>query len=458
MIPGCRLLPCLDSVVSTIRCCVARSGGRCCTLCAGRWAACGRDDGCAAVWLGALLLLTLVRAITLCRYGRTAVVGRMPEKARIVLLAGLAASGVLWGAAAIWLMPDHDFAGQAIMCFFAAGMTAGAAASVNAVRLAFELFSAPLLLMLTAELALQDESAAYFMSVAVLVFAVIMFGVARSGRRQLEEARTLWLANRRLRIGLLRARYRAATARRRANALSAEMEQAEAQMANRSMVLATVSHELRTPLNAVIGFSDMIADEFYGSVGDPRYRSYAQDIRQSALHLRSLIEDLLTMSRWQVGRADLELETVPVKNACSEAMREFAMSHSQEASRLVRDVEPDDLAIHVDRRLVYQIVRNLIENALKFSDPGTPIRVEGRPEGADLARIRVVNHGPTIPQDKIDSILEPFVQGGGNAPRSGGVGLGLALVKQFAELLGGRIEVENREGEGVAVSVILPRP
>lgn len=409
-------------------------------------------------WFTGLTALTIVRAAVLWRYGRAAVVGRAPKFARTLLLIGVAASGVVWGLTALCLTPSDAFAVQVLLCFFAAGMSAGAASSINVVRFGFELFAAPMLFMLAVGLASVQAGPSAFMTVAIVVFGVIMFGVAATGRAQVEQAYALWLANRRLHLDLVEARRREIEAEELAQSLSHKTAEAEAAVQSSTMALAAVSHEIRTPLNAMIGFSEMIAEEHYGKIGDERYREYAQDILQSGVHLRTLIDDLLHLSSRRGGRGELDVEELLVADVCGEVAKEFAMSNPSAAARLVVDVSPAGLSLVADRRLLYQIVRNLCENAVKFADPDTEIRVEGRETLTDEVRISVKDRGAGIPKDKLDAVLKPFAQaGGGDSARRDGVGLGLALVKEFADAHGGRIEITSQEGVGVTIDVTLPK-
>lgn len=415
----------------------------------------GHDD--ALGWFAALLGVTVIRGGLLWRYGPSAVIGRSPDVARRLLLAGLLASGFVWGFAAAFLAPDDDFAAQVLICFFAAGMTAGAAASISAARYGFEAFALPMLTLLTARLAMIGTGPALFMAAAVAAFGLIMFGVASTSRGQVENALTLWLANRRLNLDLRRAESRERRAARRAQDLDVEKNAALATAEENTMALAAVSHELRTPLNAVIGFSEMIVDEHYGSLGDERYRRYAQDIRASGTHLRALVDDLLDLSQRRAGAGGLKLQTFPVADVIGEAVAEFGVANPANAERLAVRVDPPELAIRADRRLIYQVLRNLVENALKFADPETEIRIAAARHDSESVRLRVANSGAAIPADVLDTILKPFVQGAAKAgSRPQGVGLGLALVKEFVDLHGGRIDIENVEGQSVAINIILP--
>ena len=395
----------------------------------------------ALVWLAALAVLSILRVVLWRRYGRAAVLGRKPLQARRILLAGVVLSGLLWGAGILWFAPGLAIEHLALICFFAGGMTAGAAASLSVVPWGFEAFSAPLLTLTAVALLSAGSPTAYAMAAALILFAGFMLLFARTNLAQTEESLALWLVNRRLAADLKGAQRREAAAEEKAE--------------TSALAVATAAHELRTPLNAVIGFSDMIAQELHGPLGDPRYREYATDISLSAADLRALVDDLLQRSRQRLAPSDLQLEPVSAARVIEDVVRAFAAGPA--AGRLQVFVSPPDLALNADRRLVFQILRNLVENAVKFAEPISPIQVEAGPSGDGKVRLAVRNRGPGIPTERLELVQRPFVQGDQETASKEGVGLGLALVKQFAALHGGSFTIESTPGEGVTAIVNLPR-
>ncbi len=240
----------------------------------------------------------------------------------------------------------------------------------------------------------------------------------------------------------------------------AEEASRQAQAANqaKSAFLAAMSHELRTPLNSILGFSEVIRDEIFGPLGTHRYADYASDIHTSGRHLLDLINDVLDLSKIEAGKLDLALEPVDVRQllqSCSKLVRERAQ---QQGLALLLETEPMLPEITADERAVKQIVLNLLSNALKFTDRGGEVILRADRTPANGVRITVADSGCGIPSDRLERVLQPFEQADNAYARaSGGTGLGLALVKSFAELHGGSIAITSTVGVGTVVNVTLPR-
>jgi signal transduction histidine kinase len=232
----------------------------------------------------------------------------------------------------------------------------------------------------------------------------------------------------------------------------------EAEIASRSKTefLANMSHELRTPLNAIIGFSDILARQLFGPLGQERYIEYAHDIHDSGQHLLNLINDVLDIAKIEVNKTELAEETVnahEVIDACLRLMRDRAAAAGVEiAARL----GPDLPRLRADDRRLKQILLNLVSNAVKFTPPGG--RVEIRAEAlADGFRFVVADTGIGIAPEDIATALTPFGQIDSSlARRYQGTGLGLPLARSMTELHGGRLEIESAPGSGTAVTVWLP--
>jgi two-component system cell cycle sensor histidine kinase PleC len=155
-----------------------------------------------------------------------------------------------------------------------------------------------------------------------------------------------------------------------------ETAKVRAESANRakSEFLANMSHELRTPLNAINGFSEIMAGEMFGPLGDPKYKGYAADILRSGQHLLSLINDILDMAKIEAGKLTLHYETVSLKEVVDDAAR--LMRGKIEEARLNLLVDAPDLPeIEADYRGLKQVVLNLISNAVKFTPEGGQIVV-----------------------------------------------------------------------------------
>ncbi|MBF0162128.1 MAG: response regulator [Magnetococcales bacterium] len=236
----------------------------------------------------------------------------------------------------------------------------------------------------------------------------------------------------------------------------------------KSEFLANMSHELRTPLNSLLILSKLLAGNQEGNLSDDQVES-AQIIHESGSDLLSMINDILDLSKVEAGRMEVVAEPLEVDRFLEGIYRQF--HHMAEARHLDLRIKKDHRAPHTlttDWGKVEQIVRNLLSNALKFTETGgVEIRV-GRPvrkvtfvnrdlnEQAVVA-LAVTDTGIGIPKDKQDLIFDAFRQVDGTASRKyGGTGLGLSISRKFAQLLGGELQVESDRGEGSTFTLYLP--
>ncbi|MEE9289632.1 MAG: PAS-domain containing protein [Alphaproteobacteria bacterium] len=232
-----------------------------------------------------------------------------------------------------------------------------------------------------------------------------------------------------------------------------------AETANRAKTefLANMSHELRTPLNAIIGFSEIMESGVMGAIEDPRYNEYIHSINESGNHLLSLINDILDLSKIEVGKADMEeenLDLVATIESCLMFVREQV---EDKGLSLVSRLPPRFPPFRGDRRRLKQIFINLLQNAVKFTDPGGTVTVSLGHEAGAPVHVMVEDTGIGMSAAEIPRALERFSQVGTGLQRKyEGSGLGLPLARSLAKLHGGEIEIESSEGIGTTVKVILP--
>jgi signal transduction histidine kinase/HAMP domain-containing protein len=232
----------------------------------------------------------------------------------------------------------------------------------------------------------------------------------------------------------------------------------EAEAANRAKTdfLTNMSHELRTPLSAVIGFSEMIAKETFGPVGQPQYREFAGDILHAGRHLMDVITDILDIAKAQSGTIELRKRTVRPEAVLRAAVRIVHETARDADITLEVHIGEDLPTVEADTVRLRQVLLNLLSNAIKFTSAGGTIRaaVLPHPEGVAL---RVSDSGAGMAPGDIPRALQPFVQVDTSlARRHGGTGLGLPLTKIFVELHGGRLEIESKLNAGTTVTVLLP--
>ncbi|MFY8210123.1 MAG: cell cycle sensor histidine kinase DivJ, partial [Caulobacter sp.] len=242
--------------------------------------------------------------------------------------------------------------------------------------------------------------------------------------------------------------------RHREHALDQARIDAEALAAGRARFLANMSHELRTPLNAIMGFSDIMRARMFGPLSD-RYAEYAELIHESGGHLLDLINDVLDMSKIEAERFELQRGVFDAREAVQAAMRLLRVQSDTAGVQLRGVLPPGELEVDADRRALKQIVLNLVSNALKFTPRGGQVTVTAH--GYDgVLEIVVADTGVGISPEDLERLGRPYEQAGGAEQRARGTGLGLSLVRAFAQLHGGEMVIESRLGAGTTVSVRLP--
>ena len=222
--------------------------------------------------------------------------------------------------------------------------------------------------------------------------------------------------------------------------------------------LAIMSHELRTPLNAIIGFSEIIANQMFGPVGQEKYADYAQDIRSSGTHLLSIINDILDISKAEAGKLELEEEPIDPVEALNRSMHMFRQRASEIGVDLSFRVRNEIPWLIADPRLFNQVAINLTSNALKFTPEGGRIWIEIGLDARGNFSLSVRDTGIGIKSEDVQRIFEPFIQVENAMSRTyQGTGLGLPLVRKIMTLHGGTVELESKVGEGTKVTATFPK-
>jgi signal transduction histidine kinase len=244
----------------------------------------------------------------------------------------------------------------------------------------------------------------------------------------------------------------------RAQFLEREQEaRREAETANRTKgdFLAVMSHELRTPLSAIIGYQELLADGITGPVTELQRHQLGR-IKVSARHLLELIDEILTYSRAEAGKEEVQYEVTAVNTMVDDAasLIEPLAADKHVALSVVRLDTPLD--IRTDPRKVRQVLVNLLSNAVKFTDAEGAVSLRAHRDG-DTLELTISDTGIGIEPDHLDRIFDPFWQVEQKATRrAGGTGLGLSVSRRLARLLGGDVLVTSEPGKGSSFTVLLP--
>ena len=222
----------------------------------------------------------------------------------------------------------------------------------------------------------------------------------------------------------------------------------------KSEFMATVSHELRTPLNVILGFTEMLAGGVGGTVTPDQAEMIATIDRYSRNQLE-LITSVLDFARLGSGKVSITVSQFALAPLLTE-IQAYQRARLRTGVDLTVAVDGGVTEVKTDRIKLQEIVRNLVDNAVKFTEAGT-IAVRAYIAGPGWLAIDVEDSGPGIPAEDAETVFDAFHQlGASSTRRTGGVGLGLSIVRQLAEALGGRVSVTSQLGEGARFHVLIP--
>ncbi|GAB5501355.1 sensor histidine kinase [Pyruvatibacter sp.] len=232
-------------------------------------------------------------------------------------------------------------------------------------------------------------------------------------------------------------------------------------------LMSRVGHELRTPLNAILGFSEVMANEHFGPMGNEKYLEYARDIHTGGEHLLGLVDDLLEMARSENGRRTLSFEAVDLADmvhAMSDLLRAEA---ADRGLTLFAEISANVPPVVADARSLRQVLINLLGNAIKFTKSGGTITLGVRVTDDGGVALSVVDTGIGMDDAQLAAALEPFGQveeaqadlaeaKDGQHGLGRGLGLGLPLAKTLVEANKATFEIESTPGEGTRVRAVFP--
>lgn len=235
-----------------------------------------------------------------------------------------------------------------------------------------------------------------------------------------------------------------------------EQARAAAESASRakSEFLSRVSHELRTPLNGVLGFSQLLKSQA-GEL-EPQHRVWVEHLERSGWHLLHMIDDVLDVSRIESGNVDLSSENVDVSQVLQDCEQELKATALAQDVTIKLSSAAGPTRWRGDLRRLRQICTNLISNAIKYNRPKGEVRIETGFGSNGALTMEICDTGIGIDAQQRAQLFQPFNRLGRERSAIPGTGLGLVVVKQLVEAMGGSIRVDSQPGEGTCVTLDLP--
>ncbi|HEU5067004.1 MAG TPA: ATP-binding protein [Sphingomicrobium sp.] len=235
------------------------------------------------------------------------------------------------------------------------------------------------------------------------------------------------------------------------------VDRSEARAAEQMRVdfVANASHELRTPLATLIGYAETLREQ--AAEIDPATRDrFLTVVHEEARRMQRVVEDLISLSRIEAEKFTTPTDAVDLAPLIGEATEGVRRMADERRSELVRNVERRLPSIAADRSQILQLLENLLTNALRYGEPGTPVTVSAALEGS-MVHLSVADEGEGIAPEHVRRVTERFYRVDTSRSRSlGGTGLGLSIVKHIVERHHGRLSVDSTVGRGTTVHVLLP--
>ncbi len=224
----------------------------------------------------------------------------------------------------------------------------------------------------------------------------------------------------------------------------------------KSEFLSSISHEIRTALNPVLGFSEAIIEERFGSLEHKQYTEYVQNIHDSGTHLLGLVNDMLDLSKIEAGQAELNFASVDLNELASGCVKMMQPDANKERIIIRSNLATDMPEIVADQQSLRQIALNLLSNAVKYTGPGGQVIVSTRMTDNGEQQLRVRDTGRGMSDEELGTALKPFGRAETVRGEIEGTGLGLPLTHAMIEANRARFSIESAVGEGTLVEVTFP--
>ncbi|HEY7322808.1 MAG TPA: HAMP domain-containing sensor histidine kinase [Candidatus Binatia bacterium] len=239
--------------------------------------------------------------------------------------------------------------------------------------------------------------------------------------------------------------------------LKQEKERAEHVARLKSEFLNQVSHELRTPLAVIIGYIECITDGLYGEI-ESKHQEILQIVAKQSSHLKNMIDQILIFSRLEANKQPLRIEEFPVSKIFNDLRDTFNFLCKQKGLDIRWEVSTEIATLTTDPERFKEIISNLLQNAIKYTDHGV-ITARFHYLTRDTVALEVSDTGIGIAHHHISNVFDPFMQVHKTSSENsrGGIGLGLSIVKKHVDQMKGTISVESELGKGTTFKIILPR-
>lgn len=380
-------------------------------------------------WLAAIFAICTIRGVSFRRFNQHSLTIESTIRWKYRFIVYCILSGVLWGMS-IWVFgPYTDIRIPLLITFSMAGMTAGASTTLGPVPQAYITYALSTGVPLVSWYFSQGSE--FEFDIALMICIYIVFLLANGYSTRAGVIRSINLSN----------------------SLIDSKEQAERANEAKSDFLSSMSHELRTPLTAIIGFGQLLD---VSDISDAN-RAKVTHMIKAGEHLARMIDNILDVTRIEAGGYDINTEPVLIPLMLTDT---WALMHPLASERGITLTSPiaeeTHTYVNTDRQLLQQILINLISNAIKYNNTNGQISLSHSTNQTGNIRISVKDTGPGIAPEFLERIFKPFDRLGADKSNIVGTGIGLALSKSLAQILGGELGVESQPGLGSTFWVELP--